>query len=265
MKTLKIALGCALLLGIAMYFIPRGGPSLPPGLTFAQSNQNNFGGNGGGLASPGPIGGTTPSTGAFTALSCGVLNTTTCVITGFGGTSGTATITYPSSNNVLVPFLFSNVLRANGGGAGNPTYSFTNATSDGMWDSSGGGGPVNMSINSSNVSSWNLSPATADTVVGGIDTAWIKYGGTTFGASGCTISALVGGASGGKFVSGTTGACTVVITPGFTAPNGWSCFAANHTTPANLIQESGALSATTATLLGTTNSGDIITFGCQPF
>lgn len=87
--------------------------------------------------------------------------------------------------------------------------------------------------------------------------------GTTFTASGCSNGTLVGGATGGTFVSGTTGACTVVITMGnsATAPAGWHCSASDRTTPANLYDQTSS-STTTATLSGTTVSGDVISFVC---
>lgn len=51
-----------------------------------------------------------------TALTCGVLNTTSCVITGFGGTSGSATITWPlvagTANQAIA---FSNAISSGGG------------------------------------------------------------------------------------------------------------------------------------------------------
>ena len=51
---------------------------------------------------------TTPT---VTALSCGVLNTTGCVITGYGGTSGTATLTWPAvAGTSSNPITSSNVL-----------------------------------------------------------------------------------------------------------------------------------------------------------
>lgn len=92
--------------------------------------------------------------------------------------------------------------------------------------------------------------------------------GTKFTASGCSNSATVGGATTGKFTSGTTGTCTVTITlngaAGFTAPNGWDCHANDLTTPANLI-DMNATTQTTATLTGTTVSGDVISFGCRAY
>lgn len=87
-------------------------------------------------------------------------------------------------------------------------------------------------------------------------------GGTTFTASGCSVSALVGGATAGTFTSGTAGTCTVVITmSGLVAPNGFSCFASDRTTAADIITQTASTNAT-ATLSGTTVSGDVISFGC---
>lgn len=62
-KIVFISVVSLLLLGAALVWIPRG-PALPPGLTLAQGQ--NFGSTN--LASPGPIGATTPSTGSFTSL-----------------------------------------------------------------------------------------------------------------------------------------------------------------------------------------------------
>lgn len=86
-------------------------------------------------------------------------------------------------------------------------------------------------------------------------------GGTVPGISGCTAGTQTGGGTAGTYTSGTTGACTVVLTLAFTAPTGWSCWASDRTTPANLISQS-ASSTTTATLTGTTVSGDVISYGC---
>jgi hypothetical protein len=90
-------------------------------------------------------------------------------------------------------------------------------------------------------------------------------GGTTFTASGCSNSGLLGGATGGKYVSGTSGVCTVIITMGggLSAPNGWSCSVWDTTTPAD-VQSETAFSASTVTFSGTTVSGDTVVFGCGP-
>jgi hypothetical protein len=91
--------------------------------------------------------------------------------------------------------------------------------------------------------------------------------GTKFTSNaGCSETALVGGATAGSFTSGTTGTCTVTITMGgsATAPNGWACFANDLTTPSDTIKQT-ATSTTTATLSGTTVSGDAINFSCTGF
>src|ERR1035441_799469 len=63
-------------------------------------------------AGPGTIGGTTPGVGDFSPHNCGVLNTTACVITGFGSTSGTATLTWPAvAGTITNPILVSNSLQ----------------------------------------------------------------------------------------------------------------------------------------------------------
>ena len=83
----------------------------------------------------------------------------------------------------------------------------------------------------------------------------------TQSVTGCSLTAAVGGASAGKFASGTTGICTVTVTPGITAPNGYSCWANDLTTPANKLQQLSN-SQTAPTLGGTTVSGDVVTWGC---
>src|ERR1035441_5509717 len=65
------------------------------------------------LASPPTIGGTTPGIGDFSAHNCGVLNTTACVLTGFGSTSGTATLTWPAvAGTTTNPIVSSNAFSA---------------------------------------------------------------------------------------------------------------------------------------------------------
>lgn len=92
--------------------------------------------------------------------------------------------------------------------------------------------------------------------------------GTKFTISGCSTTTLVGGAAAGSFKSGVTGTCTPVITlngaTGVTAPHGWTCWSNDETTPADTLRETGS-TATTVTLSGTTVSGDVIDFGCQPY
>jgi hypothetical protein len=97
-----------------------------------------------------------------------------------------------------------------------------------------------------------------------LNTANMFAGGTTFTASGCNNSTLVGGATAGSYDSGTSGTCTVVLTTGVTAPHGYACTANDLTTTADTIKQT-ASSQTTATLSGTTASGDVISFACTPY
>lgn len=95
------------------------------------------------------------------------------------------------------------------------------------------------------------------------------YGQTRFTISGC--SATIGAANNsnvGTFTSGTTGTCTVVITPGFTATNGWVCYSSDITTIPALftgLMHQTATNATTATVSGTTVTSDVINFSCLPY
>jgi hypothetical protein len=115
---------------------------------------------------------------------------------------------------------------------------------------------------------FSISPTTTGTsvisgcsMVGGIQSCTA----TKFTISGCSAGSTLGGATAGSFASGTTGTCTVVITlngaTGITAPNGWSCDVHNLTNPINLPGQT-ATSTTTATVSGTTTSGDVLQFKC---
>lgn len=74
-----------------------------------------------------------------------------------------------------------------------------------------------------------------------------------------TLASSQGGNWAGAVNSGVTGTCTLVITPGFTAPHGFRCSATDMTTPADILSQS-SFSATSCTLLGTTVSGDTISW-----
>jgi hypothetical protein len=96
----------------------------------------------------------------------------------------------------------------------------------------------------------------------------LAAGGTAAGITGtgacATTSTQKGGAWSGQITcTGTTGASTLVITPGTTAPNGWSCWA-NDLTTANALRQS-AVAATTCTIAGTVNANDVITFGAVAY
>ncbi len=91
-------------------------------------------------------------------------------------------------------------------------------------------------------------------------------GGTTFRVSGCSASSPLGGATAGRFTSGAKGNCTATITMGGsqTAPHGWTCWANDLTTPADVIHQTGG-STTTAILKGAMASGDLVNFGCLAY
>lgn len=82
--------------------------------------------------------------------------------------------------------------------------------------------------------------------------------------SGCSLTVPLGGAWAGSFKSGTTGTCTITITPGTTATNGFFCIAKDLTTPADEPKQT-AYTTTTCTLSWTTVSGDLITWQAVAF
>jgi hypothetical protein len=91
---------------------------------------------------------------------------------------------------------------------------------------------------------------------------------TTSGA-GCTVTATTGGATAGSFTTTTTGTCTTTITmngaTGLTAPNGWSCFAADITAAHLVDFNQTATTQTTCTIAGATTSGDTVVFQAQGY
>jgi hypothetical protein len=69
-----------------------------------------------------------------TALNCGIVGTTSCVITGSGSTSGTATMTWPAvAATAANPFVFSNGLNLPNGASTTPTLTFANNNTTGFW------------------------------------------------------------------------------------------------------------------------------------
>lgn len=104
--------------------------------------------------------------------------------------------------------------------------------------------------------------------------AFISGNNTTsdvFQISGCSATTATGGATAGTFVSGTSGTCTVTVSMGNTgetgrisAPNGWACGHPNDltTNSDSPSWSETATTASTATLSGTSVSGDVINFAC---
>ena len=83
---------------------------------------------------------------------------------------------------------------------------------------------------------------------------------TLSGTGACsTTGTQKGGSWAGQFsCTGSTGASTVTITPGTTAPNGWVCSARDQTGEVTLTQT--ANSSTSCTLSGTITTNDILVF-----
>lgn len=99
-------------------------------------------------------------------------------------------------------------------------------------------------------------------------------GGTTFtlSANGCTATTLVGGATRGSYVSGTTGNCTVTILMGnsVAAATGFHCTFEDHTTltvatGVGLLSQTGAADTTHCSMTGVTASGDLVSFSAEPY
>ena len=86
--------------------------------------------------------------------------------------------------------------------------------------------------------------------------------GTRFTTNGgCSETTLTGGSTAGSVVSGTTGTCTFIVTMGSNASsaNGWTGGPQDQTTPADAMHIT-ASTPTTATISGTTVTGDVISF-----
>lgn len=105
---------------------------------------------------------------------------------------------------------------------------------------------------------------TKGTIAGGVKLREIEVAGTVPGISGCSAGTQTGGGSAGTYSSGTTGTCTVTLTFAKTAATGWSCFAANRTTAADIITQTSS-TTTTAVLAGASISGDVISYGCVAY
>ena len=79
----------------------------------------------------------------------------------------------------------------------------------------------------------------------------------------CTTASQTGGNTAGTFTATCTSQ-TVIITFGFTAPNGWSCNAHDLTTPADTLNQTSS-AAGSCTLTGTTVATDTISFNAVAY
>jgi hypothetical protein len=96
----------------------------------------------------------------------------------------------------------------------------------------------------------------------GVQSPYYAVNGIT-SLTGCSSGSQTGGNTAGTFTSGVSGTCTVVITAGYTAPNGWACPRPSDltTTADTTTWQQTASTQTTLTLSGTTVSGDVISWG----
>jgi hypothetical protein len=126
-----------------------------------------------------------------------------------------------------------------------------------------GGLAVRASISNPSTTIFNFG---AQDSTGKLQAAAYISAGTTFTASGCANSTLVGGASAGTYTSVTAGSCTVTITMGnsSTSAHGWVCDAHDITTVADANNVTmGSSTTTTANLVeGTVAANDVIAFKC---
>jgi hypothetical protein len=101
---------------------------------------------------------------------------------------------------------------------------------------------------------------------GELQTRTLIAGGAVPGISGCSADTQLGGNTAGSYTSRTSGTCTVTLTFAATAPNRWVCNSNDLTTPADIQHQSGvATPTTTATITGTTVTGDVVNFDCRAY
>lgn len=85
------------------------------------------------------------------------------------------------------------------------------------------------------------------------------------GTCGGTIaSKTVGSYSGTLTAGGTATTCPLVATFPSAAPNGWSCYVVDETTPADVVAIASE-TATAVTFAGTVAHGDVLFFSCNGF
>jgi hypothetical protein len=199
------------------------------------------------------------------ALNCGVLNTTACVITGFGSTSGSATITWPAvAGTTSNQIVFSNAIASSGSNTGGtPQFSGTGSANQTGYGTLSTGDWV-ISRQGSSVLGSNAS--TAVDLNGGISFATC---GSSFGSCSAivtstvpTIAAAGCGGSGASISGGNSTAsfdinvgtgpastgCTVTMPA---AKTGWSCSVNDRTTISTTVsmqKQTGAISTTSVVL-----------------
>lgn len=95
-------------------------------------------------------------------------------------------------------------------------------------------------------------------------------GGALAGLTGTGACATITTQSGGSWAgtakcTGTTGASTLTITPGITAPNGWVCNVQDETTRANLFQQTSHSTAACVLTITSVTQNDVFVFDAIAF
>lgn len=113
--------------------------------------------------------------------------------------------------------------------------------------------------------SYNTSPSEITLSISkGVTAAGIAATLTGTGACASRSSESAGSWSGQVTCTGTTGASTLTITPGSSAPHGWNCSASDVTH--TLIGSQSAVSATAPVMtFSSVTSGDVVVFGCNEY
>lgn len=132
----------------------------------------------------------------------------------------------------------------------------TNYQIQGNWTGQGTANQI-LTINAAGTGyAWTSAP-TVRAVISGVTAP-------TDGSGACTASSIVGGSSGGKFVTTTGCSANALKLNLATAPNGWACTASDNTTPADLLPQTG-FTVSQVTFTGTTVNADVITYQCTGF
>lgn len=104
----------------------------------------------------------------------------------------------------------------------------------------------------------------------GVTSGIVSVGNTQAGLAGTGACATITTQSGGQWAgtgkcTGTTGASTLTITPGSTAPHGWVCNVQDQTTPANQFQQTSFTTTTCVLTVTSVTVNDVFVFSALAF
>ena len=209
----------------------------------------------------------TPNTNAIEGTNLSFLDVQSTVITGDGaghpanGVKATAGARIlANSVNITTSVGNAAYLAADGGSIDNSSASGTTNASPTAGTIGSNGAQINPTGSSTNL------PITLSKV----SAPGLLSNGTKFTTTGCSVSSTTGGATAGVFTLGAN-SCTVIVTlngaTGFTATNGWQCWAVDRTAPTILIGGNSSSTSTTASFVIPAGAGatDVIGFGCQGY